>query len=231
MLKVLKYSIVFSFIIGLLAYGQERETRAFDYKDFSRVAVGWGMHVKISQSNTYKIEVEAYKDDFNYLGVKKSGSKLKFYITENNYRKKGNINISISMPELTGLDLSGGAEGDIQTDIGSKDFDCDLSGGSELKGNLKCGDVKFSLSGGSVINIEGKGKDAKIEGSGGSIFKLKNLSVSNVDAELSGGSSAKITMNGELNTSQSGGSRLVYYGNAKMGDTDFSGGSGVSKGD
>lgn len=231
MLRFIKFTLSAVVLLSFIAFGQGRETKTFNYKDFSRVSVGWGMHIKIIQSDTYKIEVEANQNDFNYLVVKKSGEKLRFYISKNNYHKKGKIQINISMPELTGIGLSGGSTGEVQMNISSKTFEGGLSGGSELKGNLKCGNVEFSLSGGSTIKIEGTGKNVKVEGSGGSIFNMKNFSVNNVDAELSGGSSVKITMNGELNTSQSGGSSITYYGNAKMGDTSFSGGSGVSKGD
>jgi hypothetical protein len=38
-------------------------------------------------------------------------------------------------------------------------------------------------------------------------------------------------MNGRLNADQSGGSSVVYYGNATMGTTDLSGGASVSKGE
>ena len=231
MLKSVKYTLAAIIFLSMLAFGQGRETKTFDFKDFSRVEAGWGMHVKIDKSDSYKIQVEASKEDFNYIGVKKSGNRLRFFITEHNYRKRGEIYINISMPELTGIGLSGGASGEFQSEIGNKTFEGELSGGSELKGNLKCGDVELSLSGGSVINVSGKGKDAKIEGSGGSIFNLKDFSAGDVDSELSGGSSVRITMNGELNTSQSGGSRLTYYGTAKMGATNFSGGSGISRGD
>jgi hypothetical protein len=89
----------------------------------------------------------------------------------------------------------------------------------------------LELSGGSWVEISGNGKNLSVDGSGGSNFKLKNFSVENVNAELSGGSQVVITMNGELNTDQSGGSHLTYYGKASIGNTDFSGGSGVSKGD
>jgi hypothetical protein len=64
------------------------------------------------------------------------------------------------------------------------------------------------------------------------LFDLRDFSVGNVESDLSGGSrSYNITMDGMLNTSQSGGSQIVFYGTAKIGRTSFSGGSGVTKGD
>ena len=205
-------------------------TKKYDYKDFHTVSVGYGMKVDISQSDTYSIEVNADERDFKYLEVEKDGDELKVYIDKNNYHKKGDINIKITMPVLTGMNLSGGSIGKITMDVSSKDFDCALSGGSILKGSLKCAEIEISLSGGSQVTLKGNGKDSEIDGSGGSIFDLEDFKVRNADISLSGGSQVSINMNGTLNASQSGGSQITYFGNADIGSTSFSGGSGIRKG-
>ena len=211
------------------AFGGEI-TKKYNYKDFTGVNVGHGMHLKITQSDSYNIEVKADERDFEYLMVEKYGDELEFYINKRNFRPREEIEITISMPALTSLRLSGGAMGDFTMDVSSRSFDLDLSGGAQAKGELKCSDINLQLSGGSQLSLEGKGEDANISGSGGSIFHLKNFSVKDVNAELSGGSQVKITMNGTLNTAQSGGSGITYYGKIDLGNTSFSGGSGIQKG-
>lgn len=221
--------ILISFIFQTTSYGDI--TKKYNFKDFSSVLVGWGMHLKVIQSNDYSIELKGDEEDIRNIKVDKSGEKLRFFVPKRHYRMNDEVYITISMPELTELGLSGGSIGDITMDVKSKSFDAGLSGGSSMKGKLNCGNINLSLSGGSIANISGKGNDITIEGSGGSIFKLRNFSVHNVDADLSGGSHVTIDMNGVLNTDQSGGSHLTYYGNARIGDTDFSGGSFVEQGD
>lgn len=216
-------------LLQTVLYGET--TRKYDYKDFTSVSVGYGMHVKIIQSDNYSISIKANENDFKYIEVEKSGDELKIYISKHNYRMRDDVYINISMPELTELGLSGGSEGELAMKISSKSFNADLSGGSTLKGNLSCGNASLGLSGGSVTNINGNCKDLKIDGSGGSIFKLKNFTSANVDADLSGGSEATINTNGVLNTSQSGGSHVTFYGNPRMGNTSFSGGSFAEHGD
>ncbi len=230
LLTILPVILIFVFTSKVFA----SETKTYDFKDFTSVEVGSGMLLTITQSDSYSIEVNADKKDFDHLRVEKKGSTLKFYLKNSFFsffgHRHGRIEVNIKMPSLTGLDLSGGSIGNITMDESSKRFNAGLSGGSSLKGNLNCKNISMGLSGGSKVEISGKGNDIKLEGSGGSIFKLKDFSVGNVDAELSGGSHVTITMNGTLNTDQSGGSRIVYYGNAILGNTDFSGGSGVTKG-
>ncbi|MCX6152506.1 MAG: DUF2807 domain-containing protein [Ignavibacteriales bacterium] len=227
--------VIISFIITtiLITYASslaEDKTEKFDYKDFKKVEVGWGMHVKINQSNLYSVEVKADESDFKYLKVEKSHETLKFYIDKRNWHPRDDIYITITTPELIGLELSGGSEGRIKMDASEKPFDCELSGGSALKGELKCADISVNLSGGSEVSLSGNAKDLKIEGSCGSEIKLKEFLVSNVNADLSGGSEVTINMNGKLNVDASGGSEVTFYGKAEYGHSDLSGGSSVTQG-
>lgn len=210
------------------AFAQEKKT--FGNTGFSVVEAGWGMYITISQGSSYSVEVEADKRDMEVLKVKQSGSSLEFYIDKSNYRKHGDVIITIKMPVLTGISLSGGSHGKISMNIASKSFDGELSGGAELKGSLQCGNISLDCSGGSVVTLNGKGKNLSVEASGGSVFNLKDFSVYDVNADLSGGSSIAVTANGTISSDQSGGSHITYYGKAKMGSNDFSGGSGISKG-
>ncbi len=209
-------------------------TKTYDFKDFSKVEVSSGMVLTVTQSNSYSVEVKIDSNDLKHFRAEQKGDKVEFYLKNNFFSffgyRHGRIEVNIKMPALTGVELSGGAFGNITMDISSKNFSSELSGGAKLHGNLTCGNSRLDLYGGSRVNIKGEANNLRIEGSGGSTFDLKDLSVNNVDTELSGGTHATVTMNGILNADQSGGSRLTYYGKATLGKTDFSGGSGISKG-
>lgn len=222
--------ILLAFLLIASVTFADEVTKNYDYKDFHKVSAGYGMKVDISQSDTYSIRVKADEEDLKYLKVEKEGEELQFYFDKRNYRKRDEIHIEITMPALTGLNLSGGSIGKIIMDVSSKNFDCDLSGGSILKGSLKCGDIVIDLSGGSQLTLDGSGRNAEINGSGGAIFHLKDFSIEDAEVSLSGGSQVSINMNGRLDASQSGGSQITYYGKADIGSTSFSGGSSIRKG-
>lgn len=232
MKKLMFTLFVISFFMAGISnlYPSDRTTKKYDFTDFTGVEAGYGMLLKINQSSSYSIEINAEKEDFEYLKVKKKGQTLEIYIDKNNYRRHGDIRVVINMPVLKDIDLSGGAQCKLSMAI-SENFSGDLSGGSELSGNLECGDINLEISGGSVIKTTGKAADLTADASGGSHFYLKDFSVKNVNTDLSGGSRLEIKMNGTLNVDASGGSKVVYYGSAKPGSTDFSGGSGISQGD
>lgn len=223
--------ILIGFLVSTVTnYPADRQTKKYNLKDFSKVEAGYGMLVNISQSSSYSIEINAEQQDFEYLKVEKKRETLRIYIDKNNYRKHGDIKVEINMPSLTGLGLSGGAQAKLSMDI-KDNFEGELSGGAGLSGSLSCKDINLEISGGSEIHLTGTGADLRVDASGGSIFHLKEFGVKDVNADLSGGARLEIKMNGTLNVDASGGSRVVYYGSAKLGDTDFSGGSGISQGD
>lgn len=227
--KILYLSLPVLFLA--FSFASAQETRKFDYKDFNTVEAGYGMHVQITQASNYSIEVKASKRDFEHLKVEKHGGTLSFTMKGWFNHRQDDITITITMPKLTGISLSGGSKGIITMSNPSDNFEGELSGGAKLKGTLKCANASFELSGGSWVSLQGNGNNLKVDGSGGSSFKLKDFKVNNVNTELSGGSEAEVNMNGRLNADQSGGSRVVYYGNATMGTTDLSGGASVSKGE
>ena len=217
----------------LLASGTSvgQETKKYDYKDFTKVEASSGMHVKITGSDNYSVEVKISERDLKHFEVEKHGQTLEFKMKGWFQHRRDDIYITITMPKLSAISLSGGAMGQIDMDNSSAAFYGDVSGGAKLKGKLKCADVSLELSGGSWTSLTGSGRDLKVDGSGGATFNLKDFAVKNVSAELSGGSHAELNMNGKLNTDQSGGSHITYYGTAIMGRTDLSGGASVSKGE
>ena len=219
-------------LVALSSTSFGRDNRNFSNKDFTAIEIGSGMHLNVTQSDSYSIEAVGDKDDLNDLDVEQSGDvlKIRFKSSFFGFGRHHRVDFNIQMPQLTRLDLSGGAKGNIKMDVASKKFSTGLSGGSQLEGNLKCGNISMELSGGSRAGLNGAGSNLKIEGSGGSKFRLKDFSSVDVDVELSGGSQATINMNGTLDADLSGGSHIYYYGKIELGSTDFSGGSGISKG-
>jgi hypothetical protein len=205
-------------------------TRNYNNKDFTEVNVCCGMKLRLNKGENYSVKVMADQRDFQFLTVDQNGSKLRIYINKNNYKLRSEIRVEITMPDLEALGLSGGSLGNLNMET-SRNVSLDLSGGAILKGSLVCANLDMDLSGGSQVNLKGSGRNLELNGSGGSMFVMKEFSVKNVESNLSGGSMVKIAMDGTLNTSQSGGSQLTFYGTAKIGRTSFSGGSGVSKGD
>lgn len=205
------------------------DTRQFDYSDFTRIEVHNGFQVDLTQSDTFSIEITSDDNVWEYLNVTKSGSTLLIWLWADNSYLNTTQEARITMPNLYGIELSGGSQATINGFSSSHDLSINLSGGSRVVGDIIAADADFDLSGGSRVNLEGTADNLDVNGSGASHLDLENFSVDNADINLSGGSSATVNVDGTLDVNLSGGSHVTYVGNPTLGDRDLSGGSELRK--
>jgi len=225
-------------------------TRVFDFTGFTRIKAGNNFKVDIARSDNYSITVVIDKNTAEGLKVIKKGDTLeigrepfwKFWGVRNRTQ------VTITMPELRSLDLSGASEGNIRGFKSSRDFTLDVSGASNLdidmetlgfygvisgasglSGYLKSGLCDVEISGASHVTLSGSGSDIKLDVSGASTANLENYPAVNADAELSGAGQAVVNISGKLNADLSGASHLDYVGNPTLGKLDISGSSSIKQ--
>lgn len=227
-LRGLVLVVLYSFSSMNLTLNAAETVKKFEYKNFTAVDAGWGMHIKITQGNSYSIDVKGDSRDMEYFRAEQKGEKVRFFIDKHNFRSHDEIYITVVMPELKDLNLSAGAYGELSMKTKS-DFTGDLSAGSTLKGNLECRNINLDLSAGSSIKLTGKARDMMLDGSAGSIFRLKELEAENAELDLSAGSMAYINCSGTVNTDQSAGSMLYLSGKGKIGNKSLSAGSSIER--
>ncbi len=224
------------------------ETETFDFSNFTKVEAHNGFQVELTQSSAYSIEITTDDNVQEYLEVTESGDTLKIRLTGFRTYSSVTLEAKITMPDIYGINLSGGSQADITGFSSSHDFsaalsggsgldgnittadaDFDLSGGSRVAGSITAGDADFGLSGGSQVNLDGTADDVEINSSGGSQLDLEAFPVSNADVNISGGGRATVNVSGTLDVNLSGGSRVLYVGEPTLGDIDLSGDSTISK--
>src|SRR5690606_6534026 len=95
-----------------------------DFADFTRVAVASGMRVGIQQAETFRVEVDGPPDLLDLLRVDQEGDRLRFQMERRAWRSTSGrgIQISIRMPELAGLQLSGGSRAEVRMENPTADF-------------------------------------------------------------------------------------------------------------
>jgi len=143
------------------------------------------------------------------LRVTKTGDTLSMALDPGIYTFMS-LRAVVTMPNIEGLELSGGSRGSISGFVGLASLDLDLSGGSH-------------------VEAEGSAGDLTVDASGGSTLDLENFPVHDASITFSGGSSGTISLDGTLDANLSGGSRLWYIGSPTLGDIDTSGASNVQK--
>ena len=225
----------------------EIQSKAFDFDGFDTVEISNAFNYSIEQSQSYSVKVSAYENIFTYLDIRESTGKLIVQMKPGSY-SNSRPEITISMPLLKELSVSGNSRGRIGKFITDKDFkavisgasqltldmesrniDLEVSGFSKLAGTIKGLDTRINISGASQGELKGSSASTNIEISGASRASMDDLQMANADADISGASQATIFTNGTLNAEVSGASTLEYKGNPTLQDINVTGGSSIVK--
>ena len=206
------------------------KTEEFNFSDFTRVEVGYAFEVEVVQSDSYSVSITADDNLFKNLKVSKEGETLKIGHSRHiSWRlRTSRPKARITMPVLNGLKLSGASKGTVSGFSSSEDFKLNLSGASRVTGEITAGDAELDCSGASRVELTGSAKDAVIEASGASRMELGGFSVHDAAIKLSGASRSTVKLDGTLNATLSGASKLRWIGNPIVGDIKTSGASTLS---
>jgi hypothetical protein len=147
-----------------------------------------------------------------------------------------------------GIELSGG--GDITSDVNAAKIACrvsgggdvtlrggghasiagvEISGGGDLNMTTDADKIDCSVSGGGDAKLNGKATEVKINLNGGGNLDARNLTASNLEFEVSGGSDIHVNVTNELTGQISGGGNIYYTGEPQKVSVDTRGGSKIKK--
>ena len=198
---------------------------------FDKVDVSHAFKVDISQSEAFSVVVRIDDNLVEYLEVVKRGSTLKIGLKPGrSYNiRKATMKAEVTMPELSGLELSGASQGAITGFKSTKTLNVDLSGASHLRGDIEAGDAWFDVSGASQVTLSGSAQDVVIDASGASIVELADFPVADANVEASGASQATVNPSGRLDADASGASHVYYVGSPTLGKIDTSGASSINR--
>ena len=223
-------------------------TRTYVLTEFTRIEIGYAFKLEVIPADTYSVKIEANEGILDRIKVEQTGDKLEIGINNPFFHSYRSPRVTITMPELRGLYLSGASEGNVTGFSSSHNFEltlsgaselnmdmetgafiCEMSGASEVSGYLKATSCDIDLSGASGIELTGSGGNIRLEASGASDMDLANFTVNDADIDFSGASDASMDINGRLDVELSGASTLEYSGNPILGELDLSGGSELGR--
>ena len=213
---------------GLIGSGN-LETEEYAFTNFTEVEISTAFEFEIEQSSSYNISVTADDNVMEYVQVSQVGQTLKIGLRTVTWFGHVTLRVSVAMPQLSGLTISGASRGDIYDFSSTEDLDITVSGASRVNGDITAGNVEFDISGASTIQLEGSANDMVASVSGASRLNLGSFTVNNANVNFSGASSGTVNLDGRLDADLSGASRLWYIGEPTMGTIDTSGASTISK--
>ena len=183
----------------------------------------------ISQGESFSVVIRIDDNLVEHLNVIKQGDTLKIGLdpTRDFNIQNATMEAKVTMPELTGLDLSGSSDANITGFNSTENLTVDLSGSSSLVGDIEAGDISIDLSGSSDMKLAGSAADLTIDISGSSDLDLAELPAVNARMAASGSSSAVVNASGRLDVEASGASDIYYLGDPTLGTISTSGSSTI----
>jgi hypothetical protein len=159
---------------------QEMDITGFDKLDISQ-----GFNAQINQGAEFSVVIRVDENIVEYLQVEKVGDTLKIGLEENRGYSVSTLQAEITMPTLTGLEVSGGTDATVSGT--GDDISVDASGGSDADlASFEVVNANVDASGGSDVTINASGT-LNVDASGGSqVYYLGSPTMGQI--ETSGGS-------------------------------------------
>lgn len=203
-------------------------------KDFHGISVSNAFDVVLTQGNEEAVAVSAAdikSRDKITVEVKAGILHIGFENGKMNWGS-GNRKLKayISFRQIDLLKISGACDVLVSGTIKSAVLAINQSGASDFKGRLQVEKLTVDLSGASDITVTGTATQLSVEASGASSFKGYELISDICNADASGASDIKITVNKEISANASGASDVHYKGSGVIRALKSSGSSSVSKG-
>jgi hypothetical protein len=219
--------------------------------NFTSIRVSNAIELYISQSDKTEVAVSAKSEEYrNRIITEVDGGTLIIRMADNKWWKWGNedyrIKAYVSVKDLYAITASGATNIKIVNGVSSEKLKINLSGASDLKGDIKAGTLLADLSGASsfkatvqanafsmkgsgacAFEVSGSGDDLILDVSGASSVKMYDYLVKGASVNASGASSVKINVSGILTLHATGASSIDYKGAAAIKDMQSSGASSV----
>ncbi len=189
------------------------ETRSIP-ETFTAVTASEGLDVYVSQGPDFSIRVEADENVIELIGTDIRDGKLRVHAIKNIGRATKNI--YVTLPEVTALHASSGADLLVRGSIEAEKIRLDSNSGADLQVDLVADEVEADCSSGADIRLSGRANLMYADASSGSNIKAQDLEVKVCHASASSGADIKVLVSESLTADASSGADIRYTGDARV---------------
>jgi hypothetical protein len=215
-----------------VVYDPNAEVRKVD--KFNGIDVSGTVSLYLSQGNETGVAISAGEEKYNSR-IKTEVKNGVLYISVDGGMWNGfslsnrKLKAYVSVPDISTLHISGASYVNIVGSLKTESLALQVTGASELKGQLDVRNLNMGISGASVARLTGTAESANIEASGAVRINGYDLKVDNGKFDISGASHITISVNKELSANASGGSTIQYKGDGVAKSMNVNGGATIQK--
>lgn len=195
--------------------------------DFTAIKVSQGIDVFLNQAPEINLKVEMDENLHELLLTEVVNHELQISFKENVGRRKAS-NIYLSMPEITAIRTSSGADLQAHEMIKAEKIKLKASSGSEIEIAIEASKIACYSSSGSQIELKGSCDDLIAESSSGSDIEAESLKSKTVNARASSGSKIEVNASESIVAKASSGADIDCIGHPKNKDISKSSGGSIS---
>lgn len=208
------------------------ETRDFDLSEFNRIEISAGINaiVEIGQNFSVRAETDNTKilDDLRIVvRSRKLTADFNLGFFESIFGKNRDVTVYITLPDLTEVEGSAGADVMVSGSFGTELFAAATSGASLLIDGITSERVDLDASSGGSLRVSGDCATLCVDASSGASINAAKLTCEFVKAEASSGASAVVFARTSIDADASSGGDIDVEGSPTRIEVDKSSGGDI----
>jgi hypothetical protein len=202
---------------------------------FHGIDVATGIKLILTKGDIEEVAVSASKTEYRdkIITEVKNGILKIHYETKlgaiNKKKESKDLKAYVSYKSLDKLDVTSGAEVEINGVLTSASFNLQANTGGLVNGEINITRLKVDQNTGSKVTLTGKADDLEVEGDTGSKFLGEDLKTTDCSAVASTGARIYITVQKELSAKANTGGNIKYKGEGDIREIKVNTGGSVSK--
>lgn len=196
--------------------------------NFTKVIVGNGLDLFISQGNEVKLTVEADENLHEIITTEVKNGQLRIATEKNIFRSKAR-KVYLTVVDIEELVATSGSDVFSENVLKVDELTVETSSGADLKIEVEANTISTNSSSGADLRISGKTIKHNSNASSGSSIRAYNLESKESYAHVSSGADISIHASDYMNANASSGGDIKLKGNPNKFDKRTSSGGRVSK--
>ena len=183
--------------------------KTVDVTGFTKIDLQMKAKVIVRQGTEYSVEVSASENQIEKIMVKKNGEAISIY-SKRCLGDNPNITVTVIMPELNSLSVSGEGIIDVPDSFKCTAVDLNVSGSGDILSHIISQTMNSSITGSGSIVVNGSSESLDIAIAGSGDFHGFGCAANSCAVNISGSGSAEVNVFNDLSVDISG-SGDVYY--------------------